>query len=161
MEENKERLDVLGALEARQIDVQEALRRLDAAGRAASRRHAAQARPALEGLWLIPFGLGLGLIALGGWLAALGGWWWIGAAAALLLGIPLTVLGAVSRASPWVHVRVETGQDFWPRRIVIRLPIRPAAWLCASSGLMCTVWKTLRSMSCCWRSMATSRPGPL
>jgi hypothetical protein len=129
VEENKERLDVLGALEAGQIDVQEALRRLDSPGEPPPEDMPPKLGRPWEGLWLIPFGLGLGLIALGGWLAVLGGWWWIGAAAALLLGIPLTILGAVSRASPWVHVRVETGQDSWPRRIVIRLPIRPVAWL--------------------------------
>ncbi len=129
MEENKERLDVLGALEAGQIDVQEALRRLDSPGEPPPEDMPPELGRPWQDRWLFPFCLGLGLIALGGWLAVLGAWWWIGASFALLLGIPLTVLGAVSRASPWLHVRVETGKDSWPRRIVIHLPIRLLAWL--------------------------------
>jgi hypothetical protein len=129
MEENKERLDVLGALEAGRIDVQEALRRLESPGEPPPEGMPPELDRPWEGWWLIPFGLGLGLIALGGWLAVLGGWWWIEASFALLLGIPLIILGALSRASPWVHVRVETGKDSWPRRIAIHLPIRPLAWL--------------------------------
>ena len=36
---------------------------------------------------------------------------------------------ATSR-SPWVHVRVHTGEDEWPRKIAISLPLplRPVAW---------------------------------
>lgn len=129
MEENKERLDVLGALEAGEIDVQEALRRLESQREPPPEEQPPKRARPRDGWWTIPFGLGLGLIALGGWLAVLGGWWWIGVAFALLLGIPLVTLGAVSRGSPWVHIRVTTGQRSWPRRIVIRLPIRPVAWL--------------------------------
>ena len=41
----------------------------------------------------------------------------------LTLGLALIVLAVNSRNSIWVHVRVNTGQDEWPRRIIISIPL--------------------------------------
>jgi len=68
--------------------------------------------------------------------ATLGGWWWLCAGSLLLMGIPLLTLAAATSRSPWVHVRVNTGQDSWPRRIAISLPlpIRFTAWILRAFG---------------------------
>ena len=41
----------------------------------------------------------------------------------LLLGIGVVTLALASSRSLWLHVRVNTGKDEWPRRIHISLPI--------------------------------------
>jgi hypothetical protein len=33
------------------------------------------------------------------------------------------ILSVATNRSPWVHVRVKTGEDKWPRRIAISLPL--------------------------------------
>jgi hypothetical protein len=59
-----------------------------------------------------------------------GGWWWLLAAPMLLAGGTILILLLASLGSPWVHVRVDTGQKSWPRRIAISLPLplRISAW---------------------------------
>lgn len=41
----------------------------------------------------------------------------------LTLGLALMVLAVNSRNSIWIHVRVNTGEDEWPRRITISIPL--------------------------------------
>ncbi|NSW53513.1 MAG: hypothetical protein HPY85_13495 [Anaerolineae bacterium] len=41
----------------------------------------------------------------------------------LLLGIIITTLALATSNSMWLHVRVNTGEDEWPRRIAISLPL--------------------------------------
>jgi hypothetical protein len=80
---------------------------------------------------VIPFSIGFGLTLAGAGVATVGGWWWLLAAPLLLVGIGLFTLAAATHDSPWVHVRVDTGQESWPRRIAISLPIpiRFTAWI--------------------------------
>jgi hypothetical protein len=48
----------------------------------------------------------------------------------LLLGTGLVAVAWFSRSARWLHVRVNTGQDEWPRRVAISfpLPIKTTAW---------------------------------
>ncbi len=41
----------------------------------------------------------------------------------MVLGAGVMILSAATYKSPWVHVRVKTREDKWPRRIAISLPI--------------------------------------
>lgn len=124
-------MEVLDELEGGRIDAAEALRRLEAGPSEPEDAPPAGVGRGRRAWWLVPFCIGLGLTALGGWLAALGGGWWFGAVPLLLIGIPLMALGAISRTSPWVHVRIRSREGSRPRRIVISLPIplRPVAWV--------------------------------
>jgi hypothetical protein len=129
---------ILSQLEEGRIDVDEAIRRLEVGEEPAFSGRGPQsagARP-WAGWWLMPFVAGLGLAALGAWPAAVGGWWWLCAGALLPLGVSLSVIGIASRRSPWVHVRVRTGQQRWPKRIAISLPVpvRSAAWVLRRMG---------------------------
>jgi hypothetical protein len=83
-----------------------------------------------SGWWLIPFAITLIVIAAGISLGQLGGWWWLLAGPLLLVGGLVLILLLASLGSPWVHIRVHTGQDSWPRRIAISLPLplRLTAW---------------------------------
>lgn len=92
--------------------------------------------------WLIPFFIGLGftaLVALALYgLATLWGpvWASVCMAVPLLIGLGITVLAFVSRKARWIHVRVDTGQTEWPRRISISLPVPLGfvAWLVRTFG---------------------------
>ncbi len=86
--------------------------------------------------WVLPLSLGILVTILSGWFLYLGtqndwaGFWMACVWMPLLFGIFLTVLSWYSHRSLWVHVRVNTGQDEWPRRIAISLPLplRFGAW---------------------------------
>jgi hypothetical protein len=125
--------DVLDQLEKGAIDVEQAIQRLSDEGeRAQSVKSAVPKTPRRwRAWWLIPFSIGIGLTVAGAGVATLGGWYWLLAAPLLLVGIPLFTLAAATSNSPWVHVRVDTGQESWPRRIAISLPIpiRLTAWI--------------------------------
>lgn len=127
---------ILDELEEGRIGVDEALRRLEGQDSAEADKAPPVAAGGWRGWWLIPFWIGFGLTALGGWLAALGGGWWFGAVPLLLLGIPLMTLGAISRTSPWVHVRINSAEDARTRRIAISLPIpvQFVAWVLRTFG---------------------------
>jgi hypothetical protein len=87
--------------------------------------------------WLIPFWIGVAVMALAGLLmlsalqAAGLGFWFFCAGLPFLIGVAIMTLAWGSRRWPWLHVRVNTGQNEWPRRIAISFPIptRFVAWL--------------------------------
>lgn len=81
--------------------------------------------------WALLVGSGIGAIVIGAGFGTVGGWWWLCGGPALLAGLLLVVVGTSSVGSPWLRLRVETGQKSWPKRINISLPLplRPAAWL--------------------------------
>ncbi len=86
--------------------------------------------------WYFPLSAGIFVTVLSGWFLYLGtqnewaGFWMACIWLPLLFGMFLTVLSWYSHSSLWVHVRVNTGQDEWPRRIAISLPLplRLGAW---------------------------------
>jgi hypothetical protein len=85
---------------------------------------------------MAPFFIGLGLTAVGGWMAALGGAWWWGAVPLLLLGIPLMTLAAVSRGSPVVHIRYVDHRRGRGHRFFfgVPIPLRLAAGIVRLAG---------------------------
>jgi hypothetical protein len=129
MDDNERVMRILDQLEAGEIDADEATRRIDADPQ--------EATAGVDGglgwrqFWLVPLGVGTGLTALGGYLASLSGWWWLCAAPLLLVGIMGMTVAATTARSPWIHLRVRTGESEWPRRIAISLPVpvRFTAWL--------------------------------
>jgi hypothetical protein len=124
--------DVLDQLEKGAIDVEQAIQRLSDEGEPQSLKSAVPKTPRRwRAWWLVPFSIGIGLTVAGAGVATIGGWYWLLAAPLLLVGIPLFTLAAATSSSPWVHVRVDTGQESWPRRIAISLPIpiRLTAWI--------------------------------
>lgn len=53
-----------------------------------------------------------------------------------LLGVVIATLGLLSARAPWAHIRIETGEERWPRRIhlSVPLPLRPVGWLIRKFG---------------------------
>lgn len=129
-------MEVLEKLEQGQIDVQEALHLLENSVPTASVDPAVPSEdvpgPAenWRDWWLVFFASALGILAIGGWLATLGGWWWLLGGPTLFLGFVLLVLSLASKNAPWLHLRVDTGQQTWPRRIALSfpIPIKLASW---------------------------------
>jgi hypothetical protein len=133
MDEEKRDGEILDQLEEGLIDVDEAIRRLSDVEKVPPKPEAEKPESPhrWHAWWLIPFSIGIGITVAGAGVSTLGGWWWLCAGPLLLLGILLFTMAAAARESPWVHVRVNTGQDSWPRRIAISvpLPIRFTAWV--------------------------------
>jgi exonuclease VII small subunit len=140
-EKPEEKIDILDQLEQGHIDVEEAIHRLEEGAQSSVGQEAVTDRsyePAdgkgdqrkWRDWWLVILASSLGVIALAGWLGTIGGWWWICAGPGLLAGFALMVLALASRNSPWLHLRVDTGQQSWPRHIALSfpLPIRLASW---------------------------------
>jgi len=79
--------------------------------------------------WLIPFFLGIAAVIAGGALVALGlrpqasAFWLLCGIIPLSGGIFAMALAFATRKSRWIHVRVKTGQQDWPRNIVVSLPV--------------------------------------
>ena len=138
MSTSDQRMSILAQVEAGEINVDEALSRLQEVDRPVEPPAGGEARveKRYRYWWLIVLAVGLGVAGLGAWLATLGGWWWLCAGPLLLLGVSTSVLAVVSRNSIWVHLRVHTGQDSWPRRIAISmpLPLRISAWFLRTFG---------------------------
>jgi hypothetical protein len=130
------KMDVLEQLEQGTIDVQEALHRLEQETEIAEVDRAVPVTdiPGPErrwrDWWLIILASGLGVLAFGGWLGTIGGWWWLCGAPLLVLGIVLFVLALASKSAPWLHLRVDTGQQSWPRHIALSfpIPVKLASW---------------------------------
>jgi hypothetical protein len=134
-------LDILQQLDSGEIDINAAVRMLeDAPDSEVSQATSgiSQAPDAEKDVsqkmrfnaWLVMFGTGVGISALGGWLASIGGWWWLFAGPLLFLGLTVLILAVLALNSPWVHFHINTGQEEWPQRIKISipLPIKAASW---------------------------------
>lgn len=133
MDDEKRHREILDQLEEGLIDVDEAVRRLSDEEEAPPepKEEKGESSRHWHAWWLIPFSIGIGLTVAGAGVSTLGGWWWLCAGPLLLFGILIFTLAAAASGSPWVHVRVNTGQESWPRHIAISvpLPIRLTAWL--------------------------------
>ncbi len=129
---SEERLRILEKVERGEMDVDDALNQLQGVQTPdpAPRPKQKTDNKRFKFWWLIVLAVSLGITGLGAWLGSLGGWWWLLAGPTLLIGVVMFVLALATRNSVWVHVRVNTGQDSWPRRIAISvpLPLRLTAW---------------------------------
>lgn len=124
MNDDQNRMEILDQLDAGQIDASEAARRLSEDG--------VQNKPKAEVpdlpnrwryWWTIPFSIGLAVGVTGWGLSQLGGWWWVCAGPLLVIGAIAMILSAATHRSPWVHIRIKTREEKWPRRIAISLPL--------------------------------------
>ncbi len=99
--------EILRRLEEGQIDVGEALKRLDSPNDETAEP---LPRPRLWRIWwAICFGSGIGLAVMAAGVATLGGWWWLAAVPAGLVALLLMLLGILSADAPWLQIHVETG----------------------------------------------------
>lgn len=80
--------------------------------------------------WMWPMAVGIGITFFGALLmywaySATGGLsvWFFCASPPFAFGVLLMALAAASRTAKWLHVRVNTGEDEWPRRVSISLPL--------------------------------------
>lgn len=79
--------------------------------------------------WYYPLSFGILVTVLSGWLIYVGtqntwaSFWMACIWLPLWLGIFIIVLSWYSHQALWMHVRVQTGQDEWPRRIAVSLPL--------------------------------------
>jgi hypothetical protein len=139
-EDEESKASVLSQLEAGEIDVGEAIRVLEKKAESESRSTEERAfeggptaPPSAEkwrSWWSLIPALGFVVTAFGGWLGTIGGWWWLCAGPSLFAGILILVFALVTQDAPWIHIRVDTGQESWPRRIALSfpIPIRVASW---------------------------------
>jgi hypothetical protein len=130
MTEEHEAMEILRQVEAGEIDAETAAGLLERDPEPQDEPQASDIPNRWSGWWLIPFSITLIVIAAGIGLGQLGGWWWLLAGPLLVTGGVVLTLLIASIGSPWVHIRVHTGQDSWPRRIAISLPLplRVSVW---------------------------------
>ncbi len=130
------RMTILQQLEDGKIDAQEALRLFESEPQQSATADAVTTTrmpdPAIQKWkrwWLLPFGIGVGVTVLGAALmySALN-MWGVGfgvffASLIFFCGVIIMALGGWARTARWVHVRVDTGKDEYPRHIAISFPI--------------------------------------
>jgi hypothetical protein len=122
MNNEKNRMEILELLENGEIDTEQALEMM---GNGPEHVTPTSKVPEKQwwAWWLVPFSLGMAGAAIGYGLSKLGGAWWICAGPLLVIGGLVMILAILTIQSPWVHLRVHTGQEAWPRRIAISLPL--------------------------------------
>jgi len=130
MTAEQDAMEILRQVEAGELDAETAASMLESETVPEHEPRASEIPNRWSGWWLIPFSITLIVIAAGISLGQLGGWWWLLAGPMLLIGGVVLILLLASIGSPWVHIRVHTGQESWPRRIAISLPLplRVSAW---------------------------------
>lgn len=92
--------------------------------------------------WTLPFAIGIGMTALAALLmlsaiqASGYGFWFMCLWAPFLAGVVVMALAWASRSSHWLHLRIQTGREEWPRRIALScpIPIHLTAWLLRRFG---------------------------
>ncbi len=86
--------------------------------------------------WLIPLWIGVGITTVGAllmyWAYAKTGLslWLACLSLPFAVGVLVIALAAATRTAKWIHIRVNTGKDEWPRNIALSfpLPIHLTAW---------------------------------
>jgi hypothetical protein len=92
--------------------------------------------------WIVPMWVGTGIVLLSALLMFAAyqgsgfGFWFGCATLPFLAGVLLMALAGFSQSAKWIHIRVKTGKDEWPRNIAISfpLPIRLTAWALRTFG---------------------------
>jgi len=92
--------------------------------------------------WIYPFGVGVGVVILGGWLMYWAleyygvGFWFLCSWLPFLIGVALLALAWSSRTSHWMHLRVRQAPGEWPRNFAISmpLPLGLASWFFRTFG---------------------------
>jgi hypothetical protein len=149
-----ERMQILQMIEDGRVSAAEGLRLLDALG-GQSGTASAPAGPTAEETappdpdlerwrrwWIVPMWVGTGIVLLGSLLmygayqSGGFGFWFACATLPFLLGVLVMAIAGFSQSARWLHIRVNTGQDEWPRNISISLPlpIGLTAWFLRTFG---------------------------
>jgi len=92
--------------------------------------------------WMMPMWIGVGFILIGAMLMYLAlqssgvGFWFLCASTPFAFGVLMAALAGGSHKSRWIHIRVNTGRNEWPRNIALSFPIstRLLAWLIRAFG---------------------------
>ena len=152
-----ERMQILQMIEDGKVSAAEGLRLLDALNSppaAAAPPEPSSAPPSAGALpdedltrwrrwWIVPMWIGTGIVLVGAMLmyaaySATGhlGFWFGCATLPFILGVIVMALAGFSQSARWLHVRVKTGQEEWPRNIAISfpLPIGLTAWFLRTFG---------------------------
>ena len=137
MSDSQDSMGILAKLEAGEIDATTAANLLEGVPPEKSENELPDFSNRWRTWWLIPFAITIAVVAGGIAIGQVGGWWWLIAGPMLLVGGIVLILMIASMGSPWVHVRVDTGQDEWPRKIAISLPLplRVSAWVLRTFGV--------------------------
>ena len=153
MSEESETMEILNQLDEGQIDVDAALERISeqpppTETNSIEDESSFEVPKRFGGWWIFPMSIGFILTIGGLGLASLEGWWWLLAVPMLLLGVFFLLFGLISIWAPWVHVRIDTGQDEWPRKIVISLPlpISLVSWFLRTFGRYIPVHSNMAEM---------------
>lgn len=156
-EQNVERMKILERVEGGEISAQEGMRLLEelqSESRAWAEPVIISAPPMADAApldadiakwkrwWVIPFMVGVALTTVTAVLmmsaiqASGYGFWFFCLWLPFAVSVALIALAWQSRTSRWLHVRVNTGQDEFPRRIAISfpLPVRLTAWALRTFG---------------------------
>jgi len=152
-----ERMQILQMIEDGRVSAAEGLRLLDALGRV-DEAPAAPLEPEAAGptdrpapdedlnrwrrWWLIPMWVGTGIVLFGALLmfgayqAGGLGFWFACATLPFAVGVLVMALASFSQTARWLHIRVKTGQQEWPRNIALSfpLPIGLTAWFLRTFG---------------------------
>lgn len=153
-----ERMQILQMIEDGKVSAAEGLRLLDALNSAPAAEAAPEPEPAgapasaalpdedlnrWRRWWIVPMWIGTGIVLVGALLmyaaySATGhlGFWFGCATLPFILGVIVMALAGFSQSARWLHVRVKTGQEEWPRNIAISfpLPIGLTAWFLRTFG---------------------------
>lgn len=150
-----ERMHILQMIEDGQVSAADGLRRLDALGDGAeaagapaeAANQAERAGPDVDldrwrRWWIVPMWIGIGILMVGALLmygayqAGGLGFWLACATLPFAVGVVVMALAGFSQSARWLHIRVKTGQEKWPRNIAISfpLPIRLTAWCLRTFG---------------------------
>ena len=121
MTSERDTLSILQAVEAGDLDVEQAMRALESGEPASA--SGTQAEPATPTAWFVLLATAIALTAGGGYLGSLGGWWWLLAAPLLLVGGLLLVVALASTRSPWLKLHVRSAEMRWPIHMVLPLPL--------------------------------------
>lgn len=155
MPSEAERMRILQMIEDGQVSAAEGLRLLDALGgqpeaetsAPPSGQAAGTVAPDLDlnrwrRWWFVPMWVGTGIVLVSALLMSAAyqgsglGFWFACATLPFLAGVLLMALAGLSHSAKWIHIRVNTGKDEWPRNIAISfpLPIRLTAWALHTFG---------------------------
>jgi hypothetical protein len=127
MTNERDTLSILQAVEAGDLDVEQAIRAIESGEPASASR--TQAEPATPAAWFVLLATAIALTAGGGYLGSLGGWWWLLAGPLLLVGGVLLVVALASYRSPWLRLHIRSAETRWPIHIVFPIPLGLAAHL--------------------------------
>jgi len=118
-------LSILEAVEAGELNVEQAIREIESGAPATTIEPVSDDLPPTA--WYVLLGTAIAVTAGGGYLGSIGGWWWLIAAPLLLIGGGLLVVALSSYRSSWLRVNIRSADTGWPIHLSLPLPFGLAA----------------------------------